>query len=31
LKDIKREFRKFSKSKKATKQLIGKITDAVAA
>ena len=31
LKDIKREFRKFNKTKKATKQLVGKITDAVAA
>jgi len=31
LKDIKREFRKFNKTKKSTKQLVGKITDAVAA
>jgi hypothetical protein len=31
IKDIKREFRKFSKSKKHTRQLVNKITDAVAA
>ena len=29
--DIKREFRKFSKNKKGTKQLIGRISDAVTA
>ena len=31
LKDIKREFKKFNRTKKTTKQLVGKITDAVAA
>jgi len=31
IQDIKREFRKFSKTKKGTKQLIGRISDAVTA